>query len=62
MKILEIIWSILLVILAVSLTIWQIIEKSPIFIIIFLAVMSIMAILVLRKVLQEFREERQQKK
>ena len=62
MKILEIIWATLLVIFAVALTIWQIIEKSPIFVIIFLAVISIMAILVLRKDLQEFREERQQKK
>lgn len=61
MKILEIIWATLLVIFAVALTIWQIIEKSPIFAIIFLGVMSIMAILVLRKVLKEFFDERKQK-
>lgn len=61
MKILEIIWATLLVILSVSMTIWQIIEKSPIFAIIFLGVMSIMAILVLRKVLKEFFDERKQK-
>lgn len=61
MKILEIIWATLLVIFAVALTIWQIIEKSPIFAIIFLAVISIMAILVLRKVLKEFFDERKQK-
>lgn len=62
MKILEIIWSIFLVIFDLSIMIWNIIEKSQIFIIILLAVMSIMAIFLLRKVLQEFCEERQQKK
>lgn len=61
MKILEIIWATLLVIFAVALTIWQIIEKSPIFAIIFFVVISIMAILVLRKVLKEFFDERKQK-
>ena len=62
MKILEIIWSIFLVILNLSVMIWNIIEKSPIFVIILMAVMSIMAFFLLRKVLQEFCEERQQKK
>lgn len=62
MKILEIICATWLVIFAVTLTIWQIIGKSPAFVIIFFVAISIMAILVLRKVLQEFREERKQKK
>lgn len=62
MKILEIIWATLLAILLVAMTIWQIIEKSPAFIIIFLVMLSVMAVLVLRQVLKEFREEKQQKK
>lgn len=62
MKILELIWATLLVILSVAMTIWQIIEKSPAFTIIFLAVLSVMAGIVLRKVLKEFFDERKQKK
>lgn len=61
MKILEMIWATLLVILSVAMTIWQIIEKSPAFVIIFLAVLSVMAGIVLRKVLKEFFDERKQK-
>lgn len=61
MKTLEMIWATLLVILSVAMTIWQIIEKSPAFVIIFLAVLSVMAGIVLRKVLKEFFDERKQK-
>lgn len=58
MKILELIWVILLVILSVLLTIWQIIIKSPLFPICFLGVMSIIEIILLIHILKEFNEEK----
>lgn len=62
MKILEIIWAVLLVILSLGLTIWQVSINAPAFPICFFFVMCFMAIILLCHVLKEFYEEKKQKK
>lgn len=62
MKILEIIWASLLVILCLGLAIWQVSINSPAFPVCFIFVMCFMAIILLCHVLKEFYEEKKQKK
>jgi hypothetical protein len=58
LKIIELIWSAILVIACISILIWQIIIKSPIFVIGMFAFMAIMALIILVHIIKEIKEEK----
>lgn len=58
LKIIELIWSAILVVACISILIWQIIIESPIFVIGMFAFMSIMTIIILIHVIKEIKEEK----
>ena len=58
LKIIELIWSALLVVACIAILIWQIIIEAPIFVIGMFAFMAIMTIIVLAQIIKEIKEEK----